>query len=213
MGSAEDRAADGEAASEDALAVGRVLADLRRTNGWTLAEMSRRTGVSISALWKIENGQSQPAYSVLTRLAAGLDIDFVDLLGGGRQTRFAGAARAVTRAGAGTHFRNEMGLYEALASGLAAKSLQPMLIEVAPRGQDKPGARSAHRGEEFVYVVEGEVVFEMSPHAPMVLSTGDSVYFDGSADHGFHAVGPGSARILSICYTGLPALPVAPGRP
>jgi len=186
--------------SDDSLEVGKILAERRRTNGWTLAEMSRRTGVSISALSKIENGQSQPAYSVLTRLAAGLDIDFVDLLGGGRQSRFAGQARAITRVGTGTHFRNEMGLYEMLATDLAAKSLQPMLIDVQPRAPDSPGVRSAHRGEEFVYVVEGEVVFEMSPYAPVTLSAGDSVYFDGNMDHGFFAVGDAPGRILSVCY-------------
>jgi transcriptional regulator with XRE-family HTH domain len=187
---------------EETIPVSRILADLRKTNGWTLAEVSRRTGVSISALSKIENGQSQPAYSVLTRLASGLDIDFVDLLGGGSHARFTGAARAVTRAGTGTHFRTDMGFYEMLATDLAAKSLQPMLIEILPREPDSPSVRSAHRGEEFVYVVEGEVVFEMNPYTPLVLSVGDSVYFDGSMDHGFYALGPKPGRILSVCFTG-----------
>lgn len=194
------------------LAVARILSDLRKTNGWTLAEVSRRTGVAISTLSKIENGQSQPAYSVLTRLAAGLEIDFVDLLGGSPHPRFAGAARAITRAGQGARFRNDMGLYEALATDLAAKSLQPMLIDILPRSPESPSVRSAHRGEEFVYVLSGPVVFEMSPYAPIVLATGDSVYFDGAMDHGFHAVGPGPGRILSVCFsgTGLTAKPAAP---
>ena len=61
--------------------VSQIISDLRKKNGWTLAEMSKRTGVSISSLSKIENGQSQPAYSVLTRLASGLDVDFAELVG------------------------------------------------------------------------------------------------------------------------------------
>jgi len=191
-------------------AVGKILADLRRKNAWTLAEVSKRTGVSISALSKIENGQSQPAYGVLTRLASGLDIDFVELLDSGGHMRFSGATRAITRAGAGTHFRNDMGIYEALAPDIAAKSLQPMLIEISPREPDGPRVRSAHRGEEFVYVLEGEVVFEMSPYTPVLLAAGDSVYFDGSMDHGFYAVGPASGRILSVCFPGTSELPPTP---
>lgn len=183
-------------------AVGRILSDLRRANGWTLSDVSKKTGVAISTLSKIENGQTQPAYGVLTRLAAGLDIDFVDLLGGSQHPRFSGAARAITRAGEGTRFANDMGLYEALGSDLAAKSLQPMLIDIQPRSPGTASVRSAHRGEEFVYVLVGPVVFEMNPYAPMVLSTGDSVYFDGAMDHGFHAVGPGAGRILSVCFAG-----------
>ncbi len=95
-----------------------------------------------------------------------------------------------------------MGFYEALGSDLAAKSLQPMLIDVLPRSPESPSVRSAHRGEEFVYVLAGPVVFEMSPYAPVMLSTGDSVYFDGAMDHGFHAVGPETGRILSVCFAG-----------
>jgi transcriptional regulator with XRE-family HTH domain len=192
-------------AEPGSLAVGRILAETRRANGWTLAEMSRRTGVSISALSKIEHGRSEPAYSVLTRLAQSLDIDFVVLLGGSRRARFASAARAVTRASGGLRYHNEMGLYEALATDLAAKSLEPMLMDVLPREPGTPGVRSAHHGEEFVYVIEGDVVFEMSPYAPTLLGTGDSVYFDGSMDHGFFAAGATPSRILSVCYTGLPA--------
>lgn len=191
-------------------AVARILSDLRKSNGWTLSEVSKKTGVAISTLSKIENGQTQPAYSVLTRLAAGLEIDFVDLLGGSVHPRFSGAARAITRAGEGTRFSNDMGLYEALGTDLAAKSLQPMLIDVLPHSPESPSVRSAHRGEEFVYVLAGPVVFEMSPYSPVVLSTGDSVYFDGAMDHGFHAVGPESGRILSVCFagTGLSSNPV-----
>lgn len=198
---------------DEPLAVATLLQSLRKTNGWTLAEVSRRTGVAISTLSKIENGQTQPAYSVMTRLAAGLDIDFVDLLGGNSHPRFSGAARAITRAGQGAHFRNDMGIYEALGSDLAAKSLQPMLIEIPPRSPGTPSVRSAHRGEEFVFVIEGPVVFEMSPYAPTVLETGDSVYFDGAMDHGFHAVGPGSSRILSVCFAGAGAEPVSTSKP
>lgn len=189
--------------TDDAAAVARILSDLRKANSWTLSEVSRRTGVSISTLSKIENGQSRPAYSVLTRLASGLDIDFADLLGGEPpQARFSGAARAITRAGRGKHFGSEMGLYEMLATDLAAKSLQPMVIDIQPRDDDSPSVRSAHSGEEFVYVLEGDVVFEMNPYAPVVLAAGDSAYFDAAMDHGFYAVGPKPGRILSICFAG-----------
>lgn len=203
----------GPAEAVQPLAVARLLSDMRKANGWTLAEVSRRTGVAISTLSKIENGQTQPAYSVMTRLAAGLEIDFVDLLGGSAHPRFSGAARAITRAGQGAHFRTDMGLYEALGSDLAAKSLQPMLIEIPPRSGASPSVRSAHRGEEFVYVLDGAVVFEMSPYAPVVLGKGDSVYFDGAMDHGFHAVGPGSGRILSVCFAGPGSGPLSQGSP
>lgn len=188
--------------ADEPLPIGRVLAGHRKENGWTLAQMSRRTGVSISALSKIENGQSLPAYDVMTRLAAGLDIDLAELLGGSKQPVFASGARAISRAGEGSTFRTDMGLYKVLATELASKSLTPMVIEVPPPTLSRPHVRSAHGGEEFVYVLEGEVVFTMGPYAPVVLSAGDSVYFDGSCDHGFHASGSETSRILSVVLSG-----------
>lgn len=189
--------------------VGRLLSDFRKANGWTLTEVSRRTGVAISTLSKIENGQTQPAYSVLTRLATGLEIDFADLLGGSLHPRFSGAARAITRAGQGVQFSNDMGDYQALGGDLAAKSLQPLLIDIPLRAPDTPGARSAHKGEEFVYVLAGPVVFEMDPYAPVTLETGDSVYFDGAMEHGFYAAGDIPGRILSVCFAGAVPTPAS----
>jgi transcriptional regulator with XRE-family HTH domain len=176
---------------------GRVLQRLRHEHNWTLAEVSRRTGVSIATLSKIENGRSAPAYGVLTRLADGLGIDFVELIGSPKRP-FAGASRAVTRAGQGTPFRNAMGSYEALASELAAKSLQPLVIDIPVRRRGAERVRSSHRGEEFVYVLDGDVTFIMDPYAPITLTAGDSVYFDCAASHGFSAIGR-PARILSVC--------------
>mgnify|MGYP000137849045 CR=1 FL=1 len=178
--------------------VGEILSRIRVENRWTLAEVSRRTGVSISSLSKIENNHSTPAYSVLVRLAEGLGIDFSELLGGSPQ-KFTAAARVVTRKGEGTTYVNKMGAYEALATGLAAKSMQPMVIEIPRRTGNAKTVRSAHKAEEFVYVLEGTVTFFMHPYAPVVLATGDSVYFDSASEHGFSSCGDKSARILSIC--------------
>ncbi|SFZ85428.1 transcriptional regulator, XRE family with cupin sensor [Devosia enhydra] len=199
-GKAQKAARDPIEAGLEPSPVGRVIAAHRREQGWTLAEVSRRTGVSISALSKIENGHSRPAYDVMTRLAAGLDLDFAALFGTASPQSFSGAVRAITRAGEGKTFRTGMGAYEVLAGELAAKSLTPMVIAIPPSSPGRAPVRSAHDGEEFVYVLAGEVVFTMAPYSPAVLGTGDSVYFDGTCEHGFCSTGPGPARILSVVF-------------
>lgn len=192
-------AIDGRTAEKTvSMPVADILSRIRSENRWTLAEVSRRTGVSISSLSKIENNHSTPAYSVLVRLAEGLGIDFSELLGGSVQ-KFASAARVITRKGKGTRYVNKMGAYEALAAGLAAKSMQPMVIDIPKPANGSKRVRSAHRAEEFVYVLDGTVTFFMEPYAPVVLTAGDSVYFDSVSEHGFTSSGNGAARILSIC--------------
>src|SRR5690606_24734949 len=164
--------------------VGRVLSRLRRENRWTLAEVSKRTGVSISALSKIENNVSLPAYGVLTRLADGLGVDFVELLGE-RPPAFAPGMRTVTISGQGVPYDTPIGRYLAVGAELAAKKMQPMVVTVPPKKKRAPQFRSSHSGEEFLYVLEGTVEFYYEPHAPLILNQGDSVYFDGASRHGF----------------------------
>ena len=188
---------------------GAVLARLRAEHGWTLADVAARTGVSISTISKIENNQTSPAYGVLTRLAAGLGIDFVHLIGG-TGSQMPNGARAITRINTGTVFETAMGRYQALASELSGKRIQPMLIEVPARESLSERIRSSHKGEEFVFVLNGSVEFLMEPYAPTVLNTGDSVYFDGSMSHGFRALGACPAQILSVCLASGSDLDVAP---
>ncbi len=180
---------------------GAVLARLRAERGWTLADVAARTGVSISTLSKIENNQTSPAYGVLTRLASGLGIDFVHLIGG-TGSQMPKGVRAITRADTGTVFETTMGRYQALASELGGKMIEPMLIEIPVRKVLSERVRSSHKGEEFVFVLSGSVEFLMEPYAPTLLDKGDSVYFDGSLSHGFRAIGPAPAQILSICLSG-----------
>ena len=61
--------------------IGKALQRLRKDNDLTLAAVSAKTGVAISTLSKIENNQSSPNFDVLTRLAEGLGMDLITLLG------------------------------------------------------------------------------------------------------------------------------------
>ncbi|ADO42464.1 helix-turn-helix domain-containing protein [Ketogulonicigenium vulgare] len=190
-------------------APGALLAALRKQNGWTLAEVSGRTGVSISTLSKIENGVSAPAYSVLVRLADGLQLDISALLGQPRAT-FGTGVREVTPAGQGIRYSNDMGGYEDIAAGLSGKAMQPMIIDIPYRDGAAEQVRSEHNGQEYVLVLSGAVVFEMEHYAPTRLGPGDSLYFDSGARHGFSAETAGGARILSVCHVPHPGLPQDP---
>ena len=95
-------------------------------------------------------------------------------------------------------YETPFGTYEALSSEIAMKALQPMVVHV-PKGKDKPEAMSSHGGEEFLYVLQGSILFSMNPYSPTVLEQGDSVHFDSLMPHGFVAVGDEDAWLLSVC--------------
>ena len=181
---------------EKALLSARVKA-LRQRRGWTVAETARRTGVSVSMLWKVENAQTTLTYGKLARLAAGLEVPVSELFANPEPAVRKGGRRIVERRGAGPVIDCEDNLYHFLASEIASKHYSPCVVEVRAGGT---GADvEAHGGEEFSYVLEGRVRFLCEGYAPVVLEAGDSVYFDASLPHRYLCAEPGSpARMLCV---------------
>ena len=83
---------------------GAVLKGLRLANGWTLTDVSRRTGLPVSTLSKIENDKMSLSYDKLARISRGLDID-IGLLFSSKAApepiSLATGRRSITRAGEG----------------------------------------------------------------------------------------------------------------
>ena len=74
-------AADQPVSTEET--IGSRLRELRRGLDATLAEISEKTGVSVSALSKIENDQISASYDILKRICDGLSIGIEDLVSPG----------------------------------------------------------------------------------------------------------------------------------
>jgi transcriptional regulator with XRE-family HTH domain len=52
----------------------------RKAAGWSLNELARRSGVSVSQVWAICNGQSGTSLRTLRMLAAPFDLDLGPVL-------------------------------------------------------------------------------------------------------------------------------------
>ena len=61
---------------------GAALRAFRRKQGWTLAEVNRKTGLPVSTLSRIETDQISPTYDQLSKLSSGLNVDMAQLLSG-----------------------------------------------------------------------------------------------------------------------------------
>ncbi len=182
---------------------GRFLRELRIENGWTLVEVSVRTGIPVSTLSKIETGKMSLSYEKLLRLSRGLEIDITQLFAStapaSAATQVATGRRSITPAGEGPSIKTATYNYIYPSADLLNKVLNPMIIEVNVRTLEAFGDLMRHSGEEYVYVLEGQCDFHTDIYAPASLRTGDSVYFDASMGHGYVATGDGPCRLLSIC--------------
>ena len=182
---------------------GAVIKSVRARHGWTLAQVSERTGLPIPTLSKVENDKMGLTFEKLLRISEGLGIDISELFAPPASievTRGDGSARrSVTRAGDGQRIDTSWGTYLYPAAELLNKLIIPIVGEVRPKSLQEFGAFSRHPGEEFVYVLEGILDLHTERYTPVRLNPGDSSYFDSSMGHAYVAVGNQRCRILSIC--------------
>lgn len=180
---------------------GAVVKEERLRRGWTLADASERTGLTISTLSKVENDKISLSYDKLARLSQGLGIDISRLFGGGDlppQKSVVGR-RSVTRRHEGRVIETPTYGHRYLAADLLSKSFIPVVAEIKIRSIEEFGDLVTHAGEEFAFVLEGAVDLYTAMYAPVRLNAGDSIYFDSAMGHAYIAASEGACRVLSIC--------------
>jgi transcriptional regulator with XRE-family HTH domain len=181
---------------------GATLKKLRIQKGWTLKEVSRRTGYPVSTLSKIENDRVSLTYDKLTRISAGLEVDFSSLFGAQEAAAEQAAPqgrRSVTRAGEGRPIESKNYFHLYPATELLNKRLIPIIVDIRARSVEEFGELVRHSGEEYVYVLEGEIEVHTSAYAPVHLKAGDSIYFDSTMGHAYIAASSGPCRVLGVC--------------
>ena len=85
-----------------------------------------------------------------------------------------------------------------LAQDKSGRHMEPFLMDIQPL-DNKNFTLSSHEGEEFIYVLEGEIEVSYGKES-YLLSTGDSIYYDSIVKHNVHCQGESPARILAVVY-------------
>jgi len=184
------------------------IRNVRKRLGLTLSELSGRTGLAVSTLSKLEKGNVSLSYDKLMLLSRGLGVDMAELLSdaqgsGARPAPGGGGRRVVHRGGEGQLVQTQSYQQVYLASELLNKRFTPIVVEVHARTIEafraEFGDLIRHPGEEFAYVLEGEVAFHSELYAPVVLKAGDSIYFDSEMGHAYLKATEGPCRLVATC--------------
>lgn len=182
------------------LRLGQRIRKIRIGRGLTLDETSRRGGVSKSALSKLENERVSPTFEVLERVATGLGVPLVSFF-----TEPSAHTGRLTWTGAGQGKRTEEPAYnhEFLCTAFKDRRMVPFLTTVKARSTRQFDKPASHNGEEFLYVLAGEIAFVSDVCAELRLSPGDSLYFDSRLGHLCYSLGEQDATLLWVwCDTG-----------
>lgn len=181
--------------------LGAALRSLRKQHNWTLQEVSRRTGFSVPTLSKVENDRISLSYDKLIRLSDGLEVDISSLFApsGSLSAPAITGRRSINRRGEGQLVPTRNYDYRYLSTDVVQKKLIPIIAEPRARSLDEFGELVKHSGEEFIFVLEGEVEVHTGLYAPYTLTAGESTYLDSSMGHAFIAKGSAPCRLLAIC--------------
>lgn len=188
-----------------------ALRRLRSGAQLTLKELGARSGIAASTLSKIENGQLSPTYEKIVLLADGLGVDVAELFSREHGPTLATGRRAICRQGEGVVHVTPQYEYEMLCADVTRKQFLPIVTRLRAHKREAFPELLRHEGEEFVYVLEGQVTLYSDFYEPMVLNADDSCYFDSHMGHVLVSSGAADARILWVCSKNTPMPQSAPG--
>ena len=111
------------------------------------------------------------------------------------------AGPVVTRAGEGVTYRGLAFSYEFLGTTAVGKQMSPVLGTVHARTIEGPEDFARHPGEEFVYVLTGEIDVHFDHGERVHLNRGDSLYFDSRIGHAYVSVSRQLAKVIGVITT------------
>lgn len=182
--------------------LGTVMKGIRARNGWTLKEMSAKSGIPVSTLSKVEHDRLTLSYDKLQQLSQRLSIRMSDLFAedeGDNAPRVTGR-RSVGTIDQAVRVTTDNYDYHYLCTDLRQKRMIPIITRIRAHSAREFGELVRHHGEEFIYVLEGEIEIHTEFYDPVALKTGQGIYLDSSMGHAYVvADGFDEALVLGVC--------------
>lgn len=177
------------ARKQQATPIGPRLRSLRLKQRLSLAAVASATGVSVGFLSALERGQTSASVATLQRLARFYSLNILSFFNPNEANpyRVRPGDRKVLEAGRGVRM-------ELLAWGNTV--MEPHLFRISPGAGS--GEAYTHEGEEFLYILRGELEISLDEGEPYRLEPGDSFYFESSTPHRWRNPGREETWVLWV---------------
>ena len=182
--------------------IGGLLRSLRARNDWTLKEMSKRCGIPLSTLSKVEHDRLTLTYDKLLQLSQRLNMSMSDLFAetGDSAEPPVTARRSIGRIKDSIRVKTPNFDYYYLCPELRRKRMIPALARIRAKSLAEFGDLIRHSGEEYIHILEGAAEVHTEFYDPIVLKAGESVYLDSNMGHAYTvANGWDEVLLLGIC--------------
>jgi transcriptional regulator with XRE-family HTH domain len=179
--------------------IGQKIRALRMQRNVTLDQLAREVKLTKGQLSKIENGKVSSPVSTLTRIAVALAVEpgffFQSSVANPPSAILVRKSERKVIVGRGTKLGHS---YESLAYGLPfKKDFEPYLMRIEELNIEPEKNVFRHPGHELLFMLKGRMDYR---HSGQVyhLEPGDSLYFDGTIEHGPLRVYQPPVEFLSI---------------
>lgn len=180
------------------------IKNLREVAGLSISDLAEATMLTSQELELVEQNQAVPPISALVKISKALGVRLGTILDGDECC--SPVVMNPLQSAAGTDFKLSVNLmnkphltYHLLAKGKSDRNMEPSLIEVDYMAPED-AVFAPHEGEEFLYVLEGEIVVGYGKEVFRV-QAGQSIYYDSVVPHYLSSASAGQrARILAVAY-------------
>jgi electron transfer flavoprotein alpha subunit/quercetin dioxygenase-like cupin family protein len=178
---------------EGGLTFGQRVKKLREDRKLTTGQLASQTGQTPEFIDRVEEEAITPPVSFLLQLARALDIDPSSFLTEQEKIKI------VEKRHEGFVKRTQNYSYRTLTPGSADKHLRAFMVSIEPKERHKM-VEYKHPGEEFVYVMSGELEITMGSKIHH-LKPGETIHFDSETKHKLRNLSDEKCELIVVLYT------------
>lgn len=177
------------------LDIGQKIKALRKHNNMTLKDLSKKTNLSVGFLSQLERGLSTIAIDSLYTIAKVLGVDITYFITPPKRPNNKVVLKSYERTMA--QVVHSKFIHYNLTDNIYNKAMLPRYIEILPMEKKENLTCYPHKGEEFVYVLEGILTLCIENNE-YKLYPGDTAHYDSSISHNWANYTNRKVRIISV---------------
>lgn len=181
--------------------LGNRVKQIRESANLTLGELAEAANITPSQIALIESGESTPSIATLLKIADCMDVRVGTLLDGTETAPSVTKAKSVQPTiNVSTNDNSNNLNFHSLAGNKLDRNMEPFYVNVRHLKASDENF-NAHEGEEFIYVLKGEVEILYGDESHK-LKEGDSIYYDSIVPHLVRSLNEEQeAQALTVTYT------------
>ena len=175
--------------------IGHKVKELREANRMSLTDLSKKSGVQLATLSRIENLKMTGTLDSHMKIAQALSITlpqlYSDVVNEDEKLRVQ-TPKSLTD----VFVHSEKSSYEILTTKVLTKRMMPILLKIEAGGQTNK-EQNQMGSEKFIFVLEGKIEVKIGKEI-FSLGKHNTLYFNASIEHQFVNIGKVTAKVICV---------------